>query len=335
VLIVPENSPFKKLNRLSQAYTEWGIYMQEMIAAKKETIRNSSNESSSIDLIGQLLKGQQVGKVGKNAIDFTDSDVMGNLFMFIIAGHETSANSIHFSLLLLALHPSAQRKVQKELDEIFQGRSVLKWDYEHDTPLLLNSFLAAVLNEQLRLISPTLTVPKISAPTPQNLFVNEKEVTVPPNTMIRLCLPSIHRNPNFWPHGASKVASLEDDLEEFKPERWITADGMYTPIKGSYVPFSEGQRACLGKRFAQIEILAALAVILSGYSVELAVDEWATDNEIEAMSLEERREVWEKAKEKGTWVMRTKMTAMITLQLRGACVPVRFVKRGDERFSDI
>ena len=336
-------APFKKLNRSYEAYVEWGQYMKEMIAAKKVQI--SSGPSESMDLICQLLKSQH-GKYGRSlqSAGLTDSEVMGNLFMFIIAGHETSANSIHFSLVLLALHPKAQRKVQRELERIFQGRSISEWDYESDIPALLNGYLGAVLNEELRLIAPTVTVPKVARSESQSLMINGHEATVPADTMIRLCIPAVHRNPKFWPHGSikdsrktsSSLEGLENDLEEFKPDRWLPRKpgGLpYIPVRGSYIPFSDGQRACLGRRFAQVEILAALAVIFSQYSVELAVDEWATDQEVDSMTNEERLATWKKAEKKGNWVLQNKMGGVITLQLRGANVPVRFVKKGKERFG--
>lgn len=107
------------------------------------------------------------------------------------------------------------------------------------------------------------------------------------------------------------------------------------PPKGTFIPFSDGQRACLGKRFAQIEILAALAVIFSEYSVELAVDEWASDQVVAGMGKSEKRVVWAMAEEKARNLLKDKVSSIITLQLRGAHIPVKFVKRGTERFWDL
>ena len=197
---------------------------------------------------------------------------------------------------------------------------------------------------RLRLIAPTITIPKISSSHALPLVVNGKSVTVPASIMTRLCIPSVHRNPKFWPHGPPRDASQaafafgspNNDLEEFKPERWLSpTSGLYTPVKGSYIPFSEGQRGCLGKRFAQVEILAALSVILSGYSVELAVDDWASDAEVSKMTQEEKSLLWMKAQRRGHWVLQNKMVCMITLQLRGAHVPVRFVRKGNEMLPNV
>jgi cytochrome P450 len=356
-----ENSPFKKLAKCYEAYIEFGKYLEEMVAAKKATTKSkateSSDESLDVDLISQLLKAQKPSDPSSSDSDQTlslsESDVMGNLFMFIIAGHETSANSIHFSIILLALHPSLQRKVQHELSAIFQGRPVSAWSYDVDLKQLFNSLLAAVLNEELRLIGPVIAIPKIVSSAPQCLSINGRDCVFPAETMIRLCVSSVHHNPNFWPARPPKVCTTpasppgnrENDLEEFRPERWTkcpanssepaTGTPLYVPPKGAFIPFSDGQRACLGKRFAQIEVLAALAVIFSEYSVELAVDEWASDQVVAVMRKSERKVLWEMAEKKARSLLRDKVSSIITLQLRGAQIPVRFVKRGTERFWDL
>jgi hypothetical protein len=79
--------------------------------------------------------------------------------------------------------------------------------------------------------------------------------------------------------------------------------------------------------------LAALAVIFTKYSVELAVDEWATDNEILEMGEEERREVWDKAKSEVERKLQNEMGSIITIQLRGKPVRVRICERGKEIFD--
>lgn len=291
-------------------------------------------------------------------------------------GHETAANSIHFSILYLALDVAAQRRLQKDLDGIFKGKPTSEWDYDCDLPHLFGGVAGAVLNEQLRLLPPVTGIPKTTLSEPQSLRVNGKTVTVPPRTHISLCCPSLHRNPHFWPAGppsdpenpAHPRSNLDNDLEEFKVDRWLvhensqdpksssdslplqgartddtdtlnintaadTASSLYRPTKGSYIPFSEGFRACIGRRFAQVEVLAALAVIFSQYSVELAVDEWASDEEVEKMDRQERKAVWEKAAGRATWLLREGMASVITLQMRKGHVPVRFVRKGKERFD--
>ncbi|KAH6664687.1 cytochrome P450 [Halenospora varia] len=185
-----------------EAYEDWGRHMRSMITKKRSELKAGSSETAATDLIGQLVRGQDDLVDGKSqSVSLTDSEVMGNLFVFIIAGHETSANTLQFALLLLALHPQSQKLVQKELAKIFGDRPASEWSFEQDLPALLSGMLGATLSEVLRLISPVLTIPKVVAPPSQKIVVDGKEAEIPAKTLIRLCIPAVHRNPNFWPCG--------------------------------------------------------------------------------------------------------------------------------------
>jgi hypothetical protein len=145
--------------------------------------------------------------------------------------------------------------------------------------------------------------------------------------------------PERWLIDAKPTESFTDidyDDEELRgPSGEDTSSHLFKPVKGSYIPFSDGFRSCIGRRFAQVELLAAFAVIFSQFSVELAVDEWADDAAVEKMKVggDEREAVWRKAAEKAQWLLKTKMASIITLQLRGYSVPIRLVPRGQERFK--
>ena len=368
-----KNSPRKAMQETYSAYREFGRYMQEMVDSKRAAKSSATTDNNTAtDLISQLAKQTSSTTNEKDSSSgLTDSEVIGNLFVFIIAGHETSASSIHFSLIMLALNPSVQRRVQQELDTIFGTRSPSTWSYDSDLPRLQTSLLQAVLNEQLRIIAPIVGVGKIvSAEKPQSLEIGGKTHTIPAGTMIRLCVPSVHRNPKYWPAGPPKdpkkpfhpPCDPDNDLEEFKPERWIvdpagkssstspeskdnsSAKGdpatpshtLLQPPRGSYIPFSLASRACLGQRFANVEILAALASILHSHTIELAVPEMDADDgkAWEKMDQEEKRECWERVRDKGNWTWQNKCGVVITLQMRGAGVPVWVRRRGEERVGE-
>jgi hypothetical protein len=235
--------------------------------------------------------------------------------------------------------------------------------------LLASPYITAVINETLRVMAPVPTIPKYvpADASPQSLVVDGKEVMVPPGTMIKLCVACVHRNPKYWPHQAL-AATIDgesvgrdrrrgdqepaarshwttwppsnplNDLEAFLPERWLESndsDGamkLISPPHGAFVPFSDGPRACLGKRFAQVELLAALAVVFSSHSVELVVDDWAGGERLENMTKEQRKDLWEVAAERANNTWRENMGVVITLQLRGTHIPMRFVERGKEMF---
>lgn len=354
--------------------------MQEMYQAKKDEIKSGEGQDE-MDIMGALVKGAGItaeslkekypekGAPTKQLL--TDDEILGNAFVFILAGHETAANTIHFSMLYLAMNWQSQARLQRDLDEVFGTRPISEWDYERDVPKLFGNMCGAVMNEELRLIAPVVGIPK-STPkdSPQPLTLNGKRVTVPGGCHITLDTPATHRNPKYWPTMCGPDASeaeIDTDLDSFKPERWLldstktnscmttiatssrqgseepediggpqstdTSSTLYHPARGSYIPFSEGYRACLGRRFAQVEVLAVLAVIFREYSVELAVDEYASDVEVEKMDEELRRQVWTKAKDKAEGLLKYGMMTIITIQMRRGKVPLRFVKRGGERFK--
>ncbi|TVY23086.1 Cytochrome P450 [Lachnellula hyalina] len=346
------------------AYDLLRQHMVEIIKARKHAIQSGVAGTSTTDLISQLIKGHDDEINGNpQPSRLSDSELIGNLFAFIIAGHETSANSIHFTLVYLAIHPDVQQQVQEEMETVFQGRPTSEWEYGSSFPKLYNGLVGAVLKEVLRLNSPVLTIPKVVSSTAKPLIIEGKSVRLAPGTIIRLCVPSVHRNPKFWPQGppadyTRPLSPSINDLDEFKPERWLkyqagkgssptrndpelgTANNQnnsshFTPIQGSYVPFSDGSRACLGQRFAQVEIMAVLARIFSQYSVELAVDEWAEDEGVLGMTLAEKRVVWHKAHEKAKYTLQNDLTCIITVQLNGTSIPLRFAEKGQERFFDL
>ena len=83
-----------------------------------------------------------------------------------------------------------------------------------------------------------------------------------------------------------------------------------------------------------MEVLAAIAVIFQNYSVELAVDKYATDDEVIKMDVNDRAEVWQKAAEDARELLLTGLGVIITLQMRAGHVKLRLVKRGRENFPE-
>ncbi|KIV96273.1 hypothetical protein PV10_00156 [Exophiala mesophila] len=376
--------PVKAVRKANEAYTEWGNYMKEAVSSKKASLKKSDGGKESMDILGQLVKGQVASEGVKNAKDhtLTDTDIEANVFILILAGHETAANSIHFALVYLALHPQYQVGVHKDLDRIFQGRAPSEWDYDRDLPGLFGGMVGAVLAEELRLVPPVVGIPKSTMGVgEQTLTVDGKTCTVPSDTYINLAITASQRNPKYWPAGkpifpggrpVHPKSNLDNDLEEFRPDRWLldenrdaqttsqtatpqgkempdevvagdglgineaadTSEHLFRPVRGSYLPFSDGYRACLGRRFAQVEVLTALAVLLQNHSVELAVDDWASDEEVIEMDQDARAEVWQKAASHARNLMLNGLAVIISLQMRTGHVAMRFVPRGQEKFPN-
>jgi cytochrome P450 len=264
-------------------------------------------------------------------------------------------------MIELALRPASQRALQDELHSIFNDAPSESWDYESSINVLMGGMCGGVLNEQLRLMPPVIGIPKqVSDASDAAITIKGSKYMLPAGAKLSLAPSAAHRNPRYWPTQPSIRTDLDNDLDDFRPERWLirstddhdsgsanssndefagpTCDSsqtrLFRPVRGSYLPFSDGARACIGKRLAQVEMMAILAVIFQNCSVELAVDQWASDEEVSQMSKEEKIAVYEKAKENARAIMKT-ATARITLKLHSpgpTFIPVRVVRKGSERF---
>ncbi|KAK1760547.1 cytochrome P450 [Echria macrotheca] len=366
ILLIPgwalKTLPFEFTRMTRMAKDNYRKYMEEFLAVKKEEVRKGDHERVGMDIMGELVRSVYGEKDSKTGAKLTDDEIISNAFIMTLAGHETTANVLHFTLVHLATNPSAQRRLQKDVDELLGDSDPLTWDYERNINALLASHIGACVNETMRVMPPVTVIPKITSPSsPQSISIKGQKHVLPAGLSIAFYLTSAHRNPNQWPTQPSKRTGKPTDLEEWLPDRWYrdtfkaasantddhgedeTADyggykgsdtsaALYRPVRGSFLPFSDGPRSCLGRRLAVVELAAALPAIFQKYSVELAVDEWATDEEVARMSVEEKREVYAKAQESS----RAKIaaaTAIITLKFQGGeHVPVRIVKRGKERF---
>lgn len=342
-------------------------YMDEFLHDKIEDVKKGNSEEG-MDIMGQLVRtsygdtnGSGGSKKDAKLLALSDSEIIGNAFIMIVAGHETTANIMHFTLMELANNPAAQRLVQRDVDSIFGKTDPRTWDYDASVNPLLASYVGAAMNETLRMLPPVVDIPKEVLHQDQPLVQEGKKFMVPAGTHVNIVTTAAHRNPHYWPGKPSNITDGVDDINDYVPDRWYrtadvdgdsgavegadtedfggfagpdTSSQLFRPARGSYVPFSDGARSCLGRRIAQVEMIAALAVVFQKYSIELAVDEWASDAEVEAMDREQRREVYKKAQDKSRATIK-QATLVLTLKLHGnKFIPIRIVPRGQERFAD-
>lgn len=345
-----------------EAKDNYRKYMDEFITDKIDEVRKGDRERVGMDIMGELVRSSYGEKESKAGNKLSDNEIISNAFIMTLAGHETTANVIHFCLVLLATNPSAQRKLQRDVDELFGDSDPSTWDYEKNINALLASHVGACINETMRIMPPVSSIPKLTSPSSdQILTINGQKHVIPAGLSLTISPASAHRNPRQWPTRPSERTGKPHDLEEWLPDRWYrdtaksggangdgaaeedTADyggyqgsdtsaSLYRPVRGSFTPFSDGPRSCLGRRIAVVELAAALPAIFQRYSLELAVDQWAADEEVERMSVEEKRKLYSKVQENSRKEL-AGASAVLTLKFHdGQYVPVRLVKRGKERF---
>lgn len=147
----------------------------------------------------------------------------------MFAGQEANANTMSFIIILLACHPSIQRRLQHDIDRIV-GLSSLSspqsWLYEAVYPLLSDSMVGAVINESLRLFTALPFIPKsIPIGTPQAFNVADRIHILPPGTLVLINTGALHRNPKYCPRQDATLS----------PETIQTSSTLLTQIRGSAV----------------------------------------------------------------------------------------------------
>lgn len=248
-----------------------------------------------------------------------------------MGGHETSANTLTYAITLLACRPDIQKAMQSDIDSIIGSRSTDQWSYESDLPKLLEGWVGAVMNETLRLYTVIPFLPKKTSETPKSITLNGREYTVPADTLILANTSATHRNPKYWPSAVPKAGDGPPyPVSSFDPARWLRteseggATACFSPAPGSFIPFADGPRACMGKRFAQAQFCAVMASIFKHCSVELATEySKVTAKGAKAAPVGSAISSAERELSDGVGFM-------MSLKMEGT-VPLRLVKRGEEQ----
>jgi cytochrome P450 len=188
------------------------------------------------DLLGLLLRAADA------AGGLSDRAVRDELVTLVIAGHETVASSLTWTLRLLAEHSEVQDRVADELAATLGGRDP-RWA---DLPALAG--VRRVVEESLRLYPPAWVLSRRALAA--DVIAG---VPVPAGTVVIISPWLLHRRPQSWP-----------DPERFDPARFDPArfSGSASAPRGDYLPFGLGPRLCIGREFALVETVLVLATLL-------------------------------------------------------------------------
>lgn len=249
----------RKVLDVSEAITNFKSYMAEMVEEERTSI--AKGEADKDNLMSVLVRAAELSKAdekGRNSL--TDDEIFGNLFIYNLAGHETTANTLAYAVALMATNKGVQDWVGEEIDEFFGSEDDVKtWDYEKAFPQLKRCL--ALMYETLRLYGPVVFIPKYTNDSSQDLIVNGKEYTIPSKTYVSINSMALHSMPRYW----------GPDSMVWRPGRWIItvqgegglkAEEFFQPVPGSFVPWAHGPRICPGKKFSQVEFVAVISCLL-------------------------------------------------------------------------
>ncbi|XP_061054082.1 thromboxane-A synthase isoform X2 [Eubalaena glacialis] len=177
----------------------------------------------------------------------TVDEVVGQAFIFLIAGYEIITNTLSFATYLLATNPDCQKKLLREVDHFSEKHPAPEYcSLQKGLP-----YLDMVIAETLRMYPPAFRFTREAA---QDCEVLGQRI--PAGAVLEMAVGALHHDPEHWPRP-----------ETFDPERF-TAEARRRQRPFTYLPFGAGPRSCLGVRLGLLEVKLTLLHVLRKFRFE-------------------------------------------------------------------
>ncbi|KAJ7593938.1 cytochrome P450 [Mycena floridula] len=268
-----ENSGSPRIQRVRSTFELSRQVARELVQRKSQAILDDGNTKAR-DVMSLIVKANASESP---ATSLSEDEMLAQLQIMILAGHETTANSFSWTIFELCRQPEIQTRLRREVREM-----ELKVKARGDTSFTMNDiesmpYLNAVVKESLR-FNPVAPITHRQANQDDVLplskpitLTNGKivhELPIPKGTKIMASIHAYNRLPEIF----------GDDADSFNPDRWLN-NGPHVD-KGANVglgvyanlfTFSGGQRSCIGWRFAVLELQVLLLETINEFEFSLAV----------------------------------------------------------------
>ncbi|ELU41671.1 cytochrome P450 [Rhizoctonia solani AG-1 IA] len=218
------NNLTKKTRDVTTAFSEFGAYLTNMVGLGRksseitsEQLQDGHQTQLAPDSLFNILLSANDENMEDEKKGLDDREVAGNIFLFLFAGHETTAHTLSFCLGLLALYPETQQEVYVQIEQFMKLHGSVARN-------------GSSANEDIR-----------------------EDFFIPEGANVWLSITAVHYNPAYWP-----------EPEKFRPKRFLEPYN-----KDAFLAFSTGPRSCIGRRFAEIEGIVALAMLIERYEIKI------------------------------------------------------------------
>ncbi len=227
-LLLPFDIPGLPFHRQLQLSTRVERALAAMIAYKR---RSGADRG---DVLALLMQAHD-----EDGSTLSDAELIAHTLTLFVAGHETTANALTWTLFLLSQHPAVLADLRDELAVLHGAAPELA---QIDALPLLDR----VIKESLRLLPPAVFLLRVAM---EDAICGP--YTIPQGSFLFYSPPITHRLPDLYPHA-----------ERFDPARWATIH----PSLYEYLPFAAGPRMCIGATFATLEMKLVLPLILARFT---------------------------------------------------------------------
>ncbi len=236
--VLPEWVPTRTSDAFRDAATGIRELSEELIERRRAELEAGERTDAS-DMLTMLIRAEENPEV-----EFPDNQIRDEVATFLIAGHETTALSLTYTLALLSWNPDARRRVREEAQGVL-GDGPLTHEALSELP-----YTKRVYREALRLYPPAWAVfRRADGDVPLGEYVVED------GSAIIMPLWSIHRDGRHF-----------ENPETFDPDRWQRRD---PNAVAAYRPFSSGPHACVGRGFALAGSTLVLARLVGEFDVDV------------------------------------------------------------------
>jgi cytochrome P450 len=224
-LLFPVRLPGTAYSRYLATAEQLEVGVRKLIAARRA------------DGLGDDVFSALIDAADEQGERFSEEELVGQANVLVVAGHETTAMTLCWTALLLAVHPEIQYAVADEVRSVLRGAAPTVDDLDR-MPLLNH-----VVDESMRLLPVTPLLFLRRCAEPFELAGRE----MPVGSTVLLSPLITHRDPELYPEPL-----------RFLPQRWDSV----RPSTYEYLPFGAGPRRCVGAGFAGQAIRLTLAVLL-------------------------------------------------------------------------
>ncbi|CAO3646129.1 unnamed protein product [Cunninghamella blakesleeana] len=237
---------FPKRREEFKTLDKWKGVLLQVIESKREELKNHTSqeiEESEKDILSLMLEGELRGEGV-----LTNEELINDIAVFFAAGHDTTSVASSATIGYLAKHPEIQEKARQEAIRIIYPNGEQKTNASITIAQTKEFvYINQIIKEVLRMHPPIVF---LISPRKVTQDVDLNGVFLPKGTLVTPDIYSLHRNPNVW-----------KDPETFNPDRWeaggeaekLMSEGM------PFIPFSDGDRKCIGSNFSLLEQRVILA----------------------------------------------------------------------------
>nr|WCC58090.1 cytochrome P450 [Pharsalia antennata] len=218
-------------------------------AVQKTVKYREDNNFTRPDFLQLLIDIKNQTKDSDNP--FTMDQLVSQVFLFFVAGFDTSSSTMNFTLYELCRNQDVQDRAREEINEVLE-RHGGRLTYESIGEL---KYLQQVIDEGQRLYPPLVVLTRVCV---KDYKLRDTDLVLERGTRVVIPLYSIHRDPEYYP-----------EPDKFDPDRF-SSENKKSRHPFVHLPFGEGPRNCIGLRFGLMQSKIGLATILSKFRLRIS-----------------------------------------------------------------